>query len=150
MSFLLGVSDVYMIVCIPGEGTRILPRGCAIVAWLFLPCLLHPLPALISTCLNLFLGTQGRSWWLNEARFLRTRNGGHRKAFVPRSPAGACLVSPWATKIVHLYRVLDDSAPEDLLGLGWISTDEIKRPLMAWQLSVQNWNFYFAQNGLSP
>ena len=28
-----------------------------------------------------------------EVYFLQTRNGGHRKASVPRSPTGSCLVS---------------------------------------------------------
>ena len=54
---------------------------------------LHLLPSLISNCLNLPLGTQGRPWRLNEAHFLRIRNGGHRKAFASRNPAGPCLVS---------------------------------------------------------
>ena len=30
----------------------------------------HPLPSLISNCLNLLVGTLGRSWRLNEAEFL--------------------------------------------------------------------------------
>ena len=62
------------------------------------PMSLHPLSSLISDCLNLFLGTQGRSWRLNETHFLRTRNGGHRKTFVPRSPAGLCTVSIWLSR----------------------------------------------------
>ena len=57
------------------------------------PLSLHPLPSLLSNCLNLPLGTQGRPWRLSEVHFLRTRNGGHRKAFVPRSPTGPCSVS---------------------------------------------------------
>lgn len=32
------------------------------VSWLFLPCLLHLLPFLVSNCLNLPFRTQGRSW----------------------------------------------------------------------------------------
>ena len=51
---------------------------------------LHPLLFLISNCLNLPFGTQGRSWRLNEACFLQARKGGHRKTFVPRSPTGYC------------------------------------------------------------
>ena len=43
--------------------------------------------------LILSLGTQGRSWWLNEACFLRTGNGGHRKALTPWSPTWLCPVS---------------------------------------------------------
>ena len=63
------------------------------------PLSLLPLPSLISNHLNLPLGTQGRSWRLNEAHFLKTRNGGHRQDFVPRSPAGPCLVILAAKKI---------------------------------------------------
>ena len=58
-----------------------------------LPLSLHLLPSLISICLDLSLGTQGRSWRLNGAHFLKTRNGGRRKAFVLRNPTGPCLVS---------------------------------------------------------
>ena len=54
---------------------------------------LHPLPSLISNCLNLPLGTQGRPWRLNEAHFLKTRNRGHTQALGPRSPIGPCLVT---------------------------------------------------------
>ena len=53
---------------------------------------LHLLPSLISSHLNLPIGTQGRSWLLNGAYCLRSRNG-HNKAFVPRSPIASCLVS---------------------------------------------------------
>ena len=56
------------------------------------PLSLHPLPSLISNCLNLPLGTQGRSWRLNEAHFLEIRNGGHRKSFVPRDLQDPCFV----------------------------------------------------------
>ena len=62
---------------------------------------LHPLPSLVSTCLNLSLRTLGRSWKLNGAHFLRTRNGGHRKAYVLRSPTGLCLVTILETLKVH-------------------------------------------------
>ena len=58
-----------------------------------LPWSLHPLPSLISNCLNLHFGTQGR---------------GHRKAFVPRSPTGSCSVSDRTLfkalmHLLHLY-----------------------------------------------
>ena len=47
--------------------------------FLTVPCSsLHPLPSLISNWLNQFFGTQGR---------------GHRKALMPKSPTGPCLVS---------------------------------------------------------
>ena len=63
-------------------------------------------PFLISNCLNLDIGTQGSSWWLNEACFIKTRNEGHRKAFVPRSPTGPCLVSPAVLHPVSFIRLL--------------------------------------------
>ena len=50
------------------------------------PLSLHPLPSLINSCLNLPIGTQGRSWRLNEASFLSSRNGEHRKAFCAQEP----------------------------------------------------------------
>ena len=59
--------------------------------------------------LNLSLGTQGRSWWLNGAHFLRTRNGGHRKALPPRSPTKLCLSSdiqtPYIFEIKQFFRI---------------------------------------------
>ena len=68
-----------------------------------LPLSLHPLPSL-SNCLNLPLGTQGRPWRRNEAHFLKTRNGGHRKAFVSRSPTGLCSVSVSTFKCLNMNR----------------------------------------------
>ena len=56
------------------------------------PLSLHPLPSLISSCLNLPLGTQGRPQRLNETHFLKARNGGQRMVFVPKSPVGPCVV----------------------------------------------------------
>ena len=71
------------------------------VLWLLdgTPLSLHLLPSLISNCLNLSLGTQGRPWWLNEFHFLKTRSGGHRKTFAPRSPTGPCSVSWWGMSL---------------------------------------------------
>ena len=80
---------------IPSGGTRTLSHGCIIVfslialsmqinfffSWSIIALLflsssfsLHLLPSLISNHLNLSSGAQGRSWWLNEAYFLQTRN----------------------------------------------------------------------------
>ena len=56
------------------------------------PLVLHPLPFLISNCLNLPFGTQGRSSRLNEAYSLQTRNG-TQKGFILWSPTESCAVS---------------------------------------------------------
>ena len=47
---------------------------------------LYPLPSLISNCLNLPFGTQGKSRRLNEAYLLQTRNGEHRRDLYSRAP----------------------------------------------------------------
>ena len=57
-----------------------------------LPSSLHPLPSLISNCLNQSLGTQGRSWRLNKAHFQKNKKWS-TQAFVSRSPKGPCSVS---------------------------------------------------------
>ena len=49
------------------------------------PQFLYPLPSLISNCLNLPFGTQGRSRRLNEVYILQTRNGEHRIDFYSRA-----------------------------------------------------------------
>ena len=74
-SHLVGVSvsvkkpkDIVM--CIPWGGTWTLPQGCIIVSWTPPPLSLHLLSSLINKCLNLPIGTQGRSWRLNESYFL--------------------------------------------------------------------------------
>ena len=56
------------------------------------PLSLHPFPSLISNCLNLPCGTQGKSWRLRPIPY-KKRNVGHRKVSMPRSPAGPCSVS---------------------------------------------------------
>lgn len=60
---------------IPGGGTRTLIYCCPKA----LPLFLHSFPSMIAKCLNLSLGTQGKSRMLNESYFLSTRNGGHWK-----------------------------------------------------------------------
>ena len=49
-------------------------------------CLIAPPLSLINNCLNLPFGTQGKFWRLDEAYFLQTRNGGHRKDLYPGGP----------------------------------------------------------------
>ena len=79
------------------------------------PLSLHPLPSLISNCLNPSLKTQERSWRLNEAHFLKTRKGGHRKAFVLRSPTGPCLV----ISLVNEVREVHDKGRQVLITLNF-------------------------------
>ena len=69
-------------------GNRTLLQGCMTVSWLFLPCLCVPLPPLINNCLNLPIGTQGRSWRLNEGCLLWSKRWGTKRGLVPRSPTG--------------------------------------------------------------
>ena len=52
---------------------------------------LYPLPSLISSCLKLPFGTQGRPGRLHEACFLQTRNEGRGKDLYPEVAAGFTL-----------------------------------------------------------
>ena len=77
---------------IPWGGTRTLPQGCTTVSWLFLPCLCIPsLPWLATVWTCLLELREGHGSWMKPIS-CNQRNGGHRKAFVPRSPTGPCLV----------------------------------------------------------
>ena len=77
---------------IPREGTRILPQGCAIVSWLFLPVFAsssfpdQQLSELVPC-------NSGKAMVAEWGPFPKTRIGGHRKALVPRNPTGPCLVT---------------------------------------------------------
>lgn len=68
-----GLKDI--VTYIPGGGTRTLIYCCPKA----LPLFLHSFPSMIAKCLNLSLGTQGKSRMLDESYFLSTRNGGHWK-----------------------------------------------------------------------
>ena len=74
----------------------LLPQGLTVP-----PLSLDLLPSLISSCLNLSLRTQGRPWRLNEVHFLKTRNGGHRKAFCALEPHRALLTYQNALALVN-------------------------------------------------
>ena len=50
------------------------------------PLSLHALPLLISNCLNLPVGTQGSSGWLNKAYLLQARKGEVQKDFCAQEP----------------------------------------------------------------
>ena len=89
------------------------------------PLSLHPLPSLISNCLNLPFGTQERSGRLDEAYFLQTRNRGHRKASVPRSLQGSWTVkkqtvssapqAPWSSPSIYYKLLLKGNHEPDFL-----------------------------------
>ena len=49
---------------------------------------LHPLPSLIKNCWNLPIGTQRRSWRLNEGCFLLIKEMGDTKVLSPVAPWG--------------------------------------------------------------
>ena len=76
------------------------------------PWSLQPLPYLFSNYLNKFLGAQGSSWRVNEVHFLKARNGGHRKAFVPRSPT----VLQEQAKLIYGDRNQNISASKSRMG----------------------------------
>ena len=63
------------------------------------PLFLHLLPSLISSCLNLLFGTQGRSRRLNEAYFLQTRNEDTERICTWESPTGSYSVSILTVKL---------------------------------------------------
>ena len=67
------------------------PGHCPKYVWTAPPLFLYSLTFLISNCLNLPFGTQRRSWRLNEAYCLQTRNRGHGKVLYVgalKGPAG--------------------------------------------------------------
>ena len=77
-----GLTDSVM--CISRGGPRTLPPGCTIVSWS-----LQPLPSLMSNCLNLPFGPQGRSWTLKLIP--QKQEMGDTENLVPRSPSSAWL-----------------------------------------------------------
>ena len=83
---------------IPWGGTRAPTQGCTIVSF---DCSCFDSaspPSLISNCLNSLIGIQGRSSRQTEVYFLLSRNGSHRKVFVPKSMIGPCLVSAYVPR----------------------------------------------------
>ena len=73
-----------IVMCIPSGGTRTLPQGCTIVS---LALSLHPLPSLISNCLNLSFETQGRSWRLESIPY-KQEMGDTERLLCPGAPQG--------------------------------------------------------------
>lgn len=63
-------------------GIRTMLQGCSIVSWQFLPRFCIPSIPWIMDCPNLLFGTQRSSWRLEA----------DRKASMPQSPLGSCLV----------------------------------------------------------
>ena len=64
------------------------------------PLFMHSLISLVSNCLSLPFGIQGRSRRRNEAYFLQTRNRGHRKGLYREGRTGSCSVSLLASTSV--------------------------------------------------
>ena len=75
------------------------------------------LPSLISNCLNLPFGTQGKVLEA-EVYSLKIRYGGHRKACVPRSPTGPCSVSSSAESSQSHHRSFSQKSVEWTLKVG--------------------------------
>ena len=69
------------------------------------PWSLHSFPSLISASFNLPTGTQERSWRLNEAYFLQSRNEGQRKVFMTGCPTGFCSVLFVIVKLLSYVEV---------------------------------------------
>ena len=57
------------------------------------PLFLHPLPSLMSRCLNQLFGIQGRSSWLNEPYFLQIETEDTEKICIREGPSGSCCIS---------------------------------------------------------
>ena len=76
--------------CLPWEGTRILPHGCTIVAWLFLPCLCIPpfLHQQLSDPVPWNLGKIMEAEW---GLFPKNKKWGAQRGFCARKPHRALL-----------------------------------------------------------
>ena len=92
-------------VCIPCWGIRPCPKVAPVVPPDCFSLVLHPFPSLINNCLNLPIVTQGRSWRLNEAYFLYSKNWGTQKSFCAQEPKRALLgVSSDASFLLQFSR----------------------------------------------
>ena len=77
------------IMCVPWGGTRTLSQDYPIVSLLPLLFTLNPLPSLISSCLNLPLQTQGRSWSLESVPYKKETGNTERLLFPGAAPGPA-------------------------------------------------------------
>ena len=84
-SFCKQLKDI--VLCITWDRIRTLSQSYIIVSWLFLPSLCIPLPSLISNCLNLCFGTQGRSWRLRPIPY-KQETGDTDRPPCPEAPQG--------------------------------------------------------------
>ena len=75
-----------IVVCIPCWGIRPCSKVAPVVPPDCFSLVSHPFPSLINNCLNLPIGTQGRSWRLNEAYFLYSKNWRTQKSFCAQEP----------------------------------------------------------------
>ena len=82
------------IMCVPWGGTRTLSQDYPIVSLLPLLFTLNPLPSLISSCLNLPLQTQGRSWSLESVPY-KKETGNTERLLFPRAAPGPAWFQHW-------------------------------------------------------
>lgn len=68
------------------QGTRTLPQGCTLLLLTLPPLSPCSIPSLFNNCLNLPLGTQGRSWRAEWSLVPVFKTWGTQKGFVPKYP----------------------------------------------------------------
>ena len=80
-------NSLKILLCVSLDGNQDpAPRLHYCFSWLFLPCLCIPSLPWLASVWTCPVGTQRRSWRLNEAYFLLSRNGGHRRLLCPGAP----------------------------------------------------------------
>ena len=94
-------SSQILLMCILWGRARTLLQGCTIVSSLLLPWLCTPVIPGLGTVQICPLKKDHGGWSL-----LPPRNKGHRKASVPRSPTGSCLVSGSPDRVKNLEFIL--------------------------------------------
>ena len=111
-----------LVMCFPWDGVRTLLQGCTIVSSLLLPWLCTPFIPGLATVQICPLKKDHGGWSL-----LPTRNKGHRKASVPRSPTGSCLVSGSPDKVKNIEFILIQLSMSGLRTFKWYKNKEPSR-----------------------
>ena len=115
-------------------------RNGELVLWLqycFLtasPLFLHPLPPLMSSCLNLPFRTQGRSRRLNETYYLQMKNRGPRKALCPEGPHRVLLsfMPTWPNKTKQKQLNTKSKIKESDHLWSWVCSSRSHIELLQW------------------